>query len=208
LEKDNSFGQTEPTEFKQKIEFQHLIIQQIQRCLQSSYEGDEGKFANAVEGLVSLLPEENRKHIEDIKDEYTETVEEPVYQFSCGHRMGSVEHPVYRNYSTDWNYNPNDNGGKPILVSPKIDIVEKTNYDKLNKLVLKELELIGVTWKTEPHDRVEKRIKKPNTPLITLNDGSQIRTLIKQGLSPDAPPSLKPDEESIDHEDSEDEDDG
>jgi hypothetical protein len=195
MTKENSFeNKDEQVEFKHNDDIQSAVFRQIQRCEQANTDGDEGAFANSVNGLFCLLPKENRKHIEDNKEKYVETVEEPVYQYSCGHPMGTLENPVYRNLPSSWNYDANVNGGKPVLVSPIIEQVERTDYMKLFQLILDEFESIGITWKTEPRDKVDKKIKAPNTPLITLKDGSQVRILINQGLSLDAYPPLKADE--------------
>lgn len=203
--KENSFEKkNEQVEFKQNVDIQGIVLQQIQKCQQTISEGDDVAFDNSVQGLLLILPKENRKHVEDNKEKYVETVEEPVYQYSCGHPMGTVENPVYRNNPPDWNYDRNLNGGKPVRVSPIIEIVERTDYRVLYQLVLDELEDIGLTWKAEPRDKVEKKIKAPNTPLITLKDESQARLLIeKKGLTTHKHPPLKPDDQSEDEEDSE-----
>jgi hypothetical protein len=65
----------------------------------------------------------------------------------------------------------------------------------LYRLILTELESIGVTWKTEPRDRVEKRVKIPPTPLLTLSDGSSVRVLIKRGLGTDVILQQRPETE-------------
>lgn len=189
--KEAIFGfQEDVTNFQQKIEIEDLVLEQIRRINAAAYEGDEDKFANAVESLLSMLPKENLKRIEENKETYVTTIEQPIYKYSCGRPMGSLETPVYRNKKSDWNYDPNQNFGKPIRVSPIITEVTQTDYEKLFRLILGELESIGVTWKTEPRDRVEKRIKIPPTPLLTLNDGSNVRVLIKKGLESDV--LLKP----------------
>jgi hypothetical protein len=166
-------------EFKQKVNVEYLVLKQIDRCNTAAYEGDEGKFNNAVESLLSMLPKENRQRIESDKnrEEYVETIEQPVYQYSCGKPMGSPESPIYRNLPTDWNYR----GGEPILVSPTIEEVEQTDYQKLYKLILAELQDVGVTWKVEPRGNTGKKIIPPAMPLIRLRDGKLIRLLVEKG---------------------------
>jgi hypothetical protein len=177
----NPFDETSiDAEFKQKINVEYLVLKQIDRCNTAAYEGDEGKFNNAVESLLAMLPKENRVRIENekSKSEYVETIEQPVYQYSCGKPMGTPENPIYRNKKTDWNYD----GGEPILVSPTTEEVEVVNYQKLYKMILAELQDVGVTWKIEPRGNVEKKIDPPATPLIRLNDGTMVRLLVEKGL--------------------------
>ena len=187
--------QEDVTNFQQKIEIEDLVFEEIRKILSAAYEGDEDRYANAVESLLSMLPNENVKRIEENKEAYITTIEQPIYKYSCGHQMGSVENPVYINKKSDWNYDPNINDGKPILVSPKLIEVTQTDYSKLYRLILTELESIGVTWKTEPRDRVEKRVKIPPTPLLTLSDGSSVRVLIKRGLGTDVILQQRPETE-------------
>jgi hypothetical protein len=208
MAKENSFeNKDEHVEFKHNDDIQSAVFRQIQRCEQAITDGDEGAFANSVNGLFCLLPKENRKHIEDNKEKYVEIIDEPVYQYSCGHPMGTLENPVYRNLPSAWNYDANVNGGMPVLVSPIVEPVERTNYMKLFQLILDEFEIIGITWKTEPRDKVDKKIKAPNTPLINLKDGSQAKLLIEKGLNPDKHIPPKPDDKCEDDEDSEDKED-
>jgi len=177
----DSFDETSvDAEFKQKINVEYLVLKQIDRCNTAAYEGDEGKFNNAVESLLAMLPKENRQRIENDKsrEQYTETIEQPVYQYSCGHPMGTPENPIYRNKKTDWNYD----GGEPILVSPTIEEVEQVDYQKLYKMILSELQDVGVTWKIEPRGNVERRIKPPQTPLVRLHDGTFVRLLVEKGI--------------------------
>jgi len=171
------------TNFQQRVDIQYLVLLQIQKCSTSAYESDEISFSNAVESLLAMLPKENRLRIESdkVKDSYVTKVEQPVYKYSCGKPMGTLENPIFRNNKSDWNYQ----GGDPILVSPTVEEVEQTDYQKLYKIVMGELELIGATWKTEPRDRIGKRIKQPPTPLITLKDGSQVRILIQKEVPPE-----------------------
>ena len=177
----DSFDETSvDAEFKQKINVEYLVLKQIDRCNTAAYEGDEGKFNNAVESLLAMLPKENRQRIENDKsrEQYTETIEQPVYQYSCGHPMGSLESPIYRNKKTDWNYD----GGEPILVSPTIEEVEQVDYQKLYKMILSELQDVGVTWKIEPRGNVERKIKPQQTPLVRLHDGTYVRLLVEKGI--------------------------
>lgn len=154
-------------QFNQKINMEYILLTQINRCGQAAFDGDEARFNNAVETLVALLPKENRARIESekFKDMYVDITEEPVFKMSCGKPMGSVEHPVYRNHPEDWNYK----GGEPELVSPIMTQTTVTNYQTLYKLVLSELQDIGVTWKVEQRGNVDKRIIKPATPLLMIH---------------------------------------
>jgi hypothetical protein len=83
----------------------------------------------------------------------------------------------------DWNWSADVNGGQPVLVSPQMIETEKTDYNKLYRLILGELEEMGISWKTEARDRVEKKIKIPPTPLIRLSDNKEVRVLVKHGMS-------------------------
>jgi hypothetical protein len=157
------------TEFKQKLDINYIVYNQILKCNNASTEGDEARFANGIEALLNMLPKENRARIESDKgrEEYVETIEQFVYQFSCGHRMGSPEAPIYRNRKDlDWNYSPNINNGEPILVSPITETVEQTNYNKLYKIIMNELQDCGITWGVEPKGNVEKRIDPKPTPVF------------------------------------------
>ena len=177
----DSFDETSvDAEFKQKINVEYLVLKQIDRCNTAAYEGDEGKFNNAVESLLAMLPKENRQRIESEKnrEQYTETIEQPVYQYSCGHPMGTPENPIYRNKKTDWNWD----GGEQILVSPTIEEVEQVDYQKLYKMILAELQDVGVTWKIEPRGNVERKIKPQQTPLVRLHDGTYVRLLVEKGI--------------------------
>jgi hypothetical protein len=167
-------------DYKQKINIEYLALKQVDRCNVSANAGDAMSFNNSVESLLSMLPKENRAVIESekYKEQYITRVEELVYQYSCGRKMGTKEHPVYRNKPTDWNYN----GGEPELVSPVVIEVEKVNYQVLYRLILSELQNVGVTWKIEPRESIDKKIKLPPTPLIRLNDGKMIRLLVERGV--------------------------
>ena len=167
-------------EFKQKINVEFLVLKQIDRCNNAALEGDEIKFSNGVEGLLAMLPKENRLRIESdkIKSTYITKIEQPVYKYSAGKPMGTIENPIYRNNPKDWNYD----GGEPILVSPTVEEVEQTDYQKLFKIVLNELQDVGVTWKIEPRGNVEKRIDPPPTPLLKLNNGKFVRILVEKGV--------------------------
>lgn len=167
-------------EFKQKINVEFLVLKQIDRCNQAALEGDEIKFSNATESLLAMLPKENRKRIESdkVKEEYITKIEQPVYKYSCGKPMGTIENPIYRNKKSDWNYD----GGEPILISPTVEEVEQTDYQKLYKIVLNELQDVGVTWKIEPRGNVEKKIDPPMTPLLKLKDGKYVRILVEKGV--------------------------
>ena len=168
-------------EFKQKINVEYLVLKQIDRCNNAALEGDEIKFSNAVESLLAMLPKENRLRIESdkIKDSYITKIEQPVYKYSAGKPMGTIENPIYRNNPKDWNYD----GGEPVLVSPTVEEVTQTDYQKLYKIILNELQDVGVTWKIEPRGNVEKRIDPPALPLLRLKNGSFVRVLIEKGIS-------------------------
>jgi hypothetical protein len=167
-------------EFKQKVNVEYLVLKQIDRCNNAALEGDEIKFANAVESLLAMLPKENRLRIENdkTKESYISKIEQPIYKYSCGKPMGTLENPIFRNKKTDWNYD----GGEPIRISPMVEEVEQTDYQKLYKIILNELQDVGVTWKIEPRGNVEKKIDPPPIPLLKLKDGSFVRVLIAKGI--------------------------
>jgi len=191
------------SEYKQKVNVEFLTLKQIDRCNNAAFEGDEAKFSNAVESLLAMLPKENRMRIENErnKEEYTEKSEQPVYQYSCGKPMGTLENPIYRNLPTDWNYK----GGEPVLVSPTVEEVENVDYQKLYKMILGELQDVGVTWKIEPRGNVGKKIAPPVTPLIKLKDGSYVSVMIVKGVDAvkDLPALSNPIEEEDDDDDTE-----
>jgi hypothetical protein len=60
--------------------------------------------------------------------------------------------------------------------------VEQVDYQKLYKMILAELQDVGVTWKIEPRGNVERRIKPPQTPLVKLHDGTFVRLLVEKGI--------------------------
>jgi hypothetical protein len=167
-------------EFKQKVNVEYLVLKQIDRCNNAALEGDEIKFSNAVESLLAMLPKENRLRIENDKtrEQYTAKVEQPVYKYSCGKPMGTLENPIFRNKPTDWNYD----GGEPIRISPMVEEVEQTDYQKLYKIILNELQDVGVTWKIEPRGNVEKKIDPPPIPLLRLKNGSFVKVLVERGI--------------------------
>jgi hypothetical protein len=134
-------------EVQQKLDMGDLVKIQVLRCEIAESGGDETKHANGVEGLLHLLPRENRERLESDKYRslYVTKVETFEYRYSCGHKMGSPERPVFRNNPLDWNYH----GGPPELVSPIAVEVEQTDYQKLFNLIMSEFEDLGVTWKKE-----------------------------------------------------------
>lgn len=208
--KPTQYEPQQDIQLQQKVDIQYLVLLQIQKCGASSYEGDDVKYSNACEQLLSMLPVENIKNIEAKKDEYITKIEQPTFKYFCGKQIGTLENPVYRNLKGQWNYDRYLNDGKPILVSPIVNEVEQMDYQKLFRLIMKELESIGVTWKSEPHDRVDKRVKKPNTPLVTLPDGSMVRVLIQDGISPEMriiPETENSNEENSNEENSNEDDD-
>jgi hypothetical protein len=165
-------------EFSQKLDIIYVVLEQIRRVLAAASEGDEGKYNNCVEELLNLLPSENRFRLESdkIKGEYIETVEQPVYKYSCGYPMGTVEKPVFRNNPWDWNYH----GGPPELVSPIMEEVEQTDYNKLFKLIMSEFEEIGVSWKVEPKGNVDKRIDPLPRPVFLEARGLGVEAGLEQ----------------------------
>jgi hypothetical protein len=176
------------TNFQQKLDITFLTLQQMQKVSQSAFEGDEIKYSNAIESLLAMLPKANREKIEANKDAYITKIEQPRYKYSCGKPMGTIENPVYRNNPLDWNYK----GGKPELVSPVVEEVEQVDYAKLYKLILEELEDVGVTWKQEARDKIEKLVKAPPTPLVRLQDGKFVRVIQSESLA-----EVQPSEEEI-----------
>ena len=152
-------------EVHQKLNIDYLVNKQIDRINTAAVEGDLQKYSNAVEALLSNLPRENRKRLESdkYKEMYTVKIEDYEYKFSCGHKMGSPENPIFRNLSTDWNYK----GGPKELVSPIPVEREEIDYVKLFKLIMSELEDLGITWKKESKGNVEKRIDAKPTPVFS-----------------------------------------
>jgi hypothetical protein len=63
-----------------------------------------------------------------------------------------------------------------------VEEVEQTDYQKLYKIILNELQDVGVTWKIEPRGNVEKKIDPPPIPLLKLKDGSFVRVLVERGV--------------------------
>jgi len=167
-------------DYKQKINIEYLALKQVDRCNISANAGDSMSFNNSVESLLSMLPKENRAVIESekYKEQYITRVEELVYQYSGGRKMGTKANPVYRNNPTDWNYK----GGEKELVSPVVVEVERVNYQVLFRLILSELQNVGVTWKIEPRESIDLKVKTSPTPLIKLNDGKMIRLLVEKGV--------------------------
>lgn len=165
-------------EFNQKLDITYVVLEQIRRVMAAASEGDEYKYGNCVEGLLNLLPSENRLRLESdkIKEGYTETVEQPVYKYSCGHPMGTVEKPVFRNYPSDWNYH----GGPPEVVSPIMEEVVQTDYNKLFKLIMSEFEEIGVSWKVESKGNVDKRIDPLPRPVFLEAQGIDAEADLEQ----------------------------
>ncbi len=178
--------QVDPTQSQQKLDITYIVLKDILMVNSSAIEGDENRYANSIETLLSDLPVENIKNIEAHKEEYITKIEKPIFKTFCGRQMGSIENPLMANVKgRDWNWSADRNNGKPIVISPTIEEVEEIDYHKLLRFIMSELQSIGVTWKTEPHDRVGKRIKQPPTPLITLKDNSQARLLIQKEVPPE-----------------------
>jgi hypothetical protein len=177
--------------FNQKIDIEWIIHQQILKVNNAAFSGLESEYSNAIESLLMLLPKVNQEKIENKKEEYEETSEKPVFKMSCGRPMGSVENPVYRNKPTDWNY---DKSRPAELVSPTMLETTTTNYQTKYKLILQELESLGITWRVEAKDRTEKRVNKPATPLLVL-DGKEVRVMVKKGIEGlSTEPEIAPDE--------------
>jgi hypothetical protein len=178
--------QTDSTQQQQKVNITYLVQQEIAKICASAWKGDESGYSNAVENLFKLLPIENKKHIEDNKEKYIATIEQPTWKLCSGKQMGSLENPVFANVKgKDWNWSADVNNGKPIRISPIVNEVEETNYQNLFGLIIEEMQGMGILWKTEPHDRVGKRIKQPPTPLLTLKDGRQVRILLQKDVPPE-----------------------
>lgn len=126
-----------------KLELPDLVRWQINRVNTSS--GEPELFGRNVEVLMYMLPSNKLEEILNRKSEYVDVIDDYVYKYSCGRRLGSIERPFYINREDD----PNWDGGKPILVSPIKQTMEMKNYDKLYMLILKMLEESGLTWHEE-----------------------------------------------------------
>ena len=126
-----------------KLELVDLVRWQINRCNVSA--GDELLFSRNVEMLKNMLPSESLREIEELKLQYTDVVEMYVFKFKGGRKLGSIERPFFINTPED----PNYDGGERVLISPVKRKIETKNYDKLYTVVLRMLEIAGLTWKHE-----------------------------------------------------------
>ena len=168
------------TTIGERLDITYLLLRQIQMVAQASLEGDEARFQNSIETLLSLLPNENIAKVEAQKKDYVKTTEEPQFKTFCGKQLGTIDQPLMRNSPQDWNYNPNL---PQILVSPIMVETEQTDYQILLRIILKELEKLQITYRREHRETVGKKINYPPTPLIKLRDGSFIKVLIQKGVS-------------------------
>lgn len=143
-----------------------MVRFQINRCNITASYPDRSMYDENVLTLMRNLPSHKLFELQNQKDEYTIRTTVYQYKYACGHRMGSpptfdedglpkhdkdglIIGSVYRNKPEQWNYNPNENDGKPVLVSPipmKTDIID---YDKLFELVMEKLEEAGISWKID-----------------------------------------------------------
>jgi len=118
-----AFKALEKPKIEERFDYAEEVRKQIDRCL--VYSADKEAYPEFVKGLENLIP------TDDIDDQYkkekkkcTETETIPVFKFSCGRKIGTVENPVYRNNPDDWNWD----GERPILVSPTEKEIEITNW--------------------------------------------------------------------------------
>lgn len=125
----SSFKKVEEPGIDERFDYAEMVRRQIERC--DLCRGDPELFIQQVIGLESkIIPEDmDDRYIEEYNN-IPKTVKTYQYKYACGHRMGTPENPVYRNNPKDWNYNPNENNGKPILVSPIL--VEIENPEQWN----------------------------------------------------------------------------
>jgi len=164
-------------DYRQKVSIDYLVLTQLDRTNKAAVDGDSSKFNNSVDILLSMLPKENQKRIEQMRDEFTSTTPSYSYRYAFGRPMGTPENPIYRNLPSDWNYEE----GPPVLVSPIPTETTEVDYQKLYKYLLAELQDIGVTWRAEPRDKIGKRIKVNQTPL--LKENARIFRLIPTRIS-------------------------
>jgi len=155
-------------QFKEKLNMSLLFMRQIERCNMASPGMDETIYQANVRRLMDSLPSYYRDRVLERDDDYNSTIVSFTPRKFCGHEIGSRNKPKttgdvpvkrLEDGSVDWT--------DPNIFSPTRSEYTDTDYEKLHSIILEEAEIGGLTWSTEPinkvallHDRV-KRIATP-----------------------------------------------
>lgn len=129
------------------LNFEHIVVLQIQRCLTSV----ENPYAYSIHvgHLLRMLPPA-KKNTEEFKKRlatFTVTQVVPKYTYSCGKPIGTPDNPVFRNNKSDWNYDPLLNKGEPIRVSPVMVKENITDWEGVLELCMDVCDEMGISWK-------------------------------------------------------------
>ncbi len=144
------------------LNFEHIVVLQIQRCLNTSHIPE--LYSINVNHLLRMLPKA-AKEAEEFKKILSEHKEKKIlYMFkgTCGRPMGKepifgedgepmrdkdglIIGSIYRNKKDDWNWD----GGDPILVSPVPVDVDVTNWEDIFELCLHTCDDMGISWKKQ-----------------------------------------------------------
>lgn len=108
-----------------------LVRLQMNRCNIALTSGDTMTFGNSVMALLSMLPSDRRKLVQERKIEYTTTTPTYKYKYINGWKIGSPENPRYKNLPEDDDYNPNIIQVKTRTVKKKEKIINtETNVEE------------------------------------------------------------------------------
>lgn len=151
--------------FKEKPDISMVFIRQLDRTnLAASL-----TYQDAINQILANLPTEWRRWVYDQEDTYKTVEATLMYKRFGGRRLGSRNAPLLRDPkiplmqhkdgSIDWS--------DPNIVSPILEEISKTDYQKFNELVMDAAQLAGLTWQTESRERIVvdilnlKRSKSP-----------------------------------------------
>lgn len=137
--------------FRDKPDMSMIWLRHMDRTNLASGNFD-GMYDAYVEQQLNLLPASCRIEVLSRSDEYTDAVEEYVYEYRFGRKRGSETKPLlydelipvkrYEDGSIDWT--------DPNIRSPKKKQVEQIDYQRFNSIILNVAEQAGLSWKTEP----------------------------------------------------------
>jgi len=118
---------------------------------------DPAIFEANVRALMKMLPSTKLNEILSRAGEYNEEVKSWHYEYWCGTKMGTPEHPI----TTD-DAPPNEDWSN--VISPTPITYTQTDYEKLYEIVLQAFESVGLTWKVESRTVEFGKVLKTDVP--------------------------------------------
>ena len=145
------------------LQIEDLVRRQMDRCNMSMGGADTSIFEANVRALMKMLPTSKLNELLGKENDYNEVVHDWQYEYWCGVKMGTPQHPI-----TSDDKPPNED--RSNVISPTPTSYTQTDYEKLFELVIQSYESVGLTWKVEPRFAEFGKVIKTTVPSNVITD--------------------------------------